>query len=61
MKLLLNENTADLEKLGKCVNCDLQSLKLSKDLTSNRNAWTEALRMAKSPMGKKYGTWAKSR
>ena len=32
-----------------CVNCDLKSLKLSKDLTSNRNAWREALRMVKSP------------
>ena len=43
-----------------CVNCDLKSLKLSKDLTSNRNAWREALRMAISPTRKKCGTWAQS-
>ena len=43
-----------------CVNCDLKSLKLSKDLTSSRNAWREALRMAKSPTRKKCGAWAQS-
>ena len=44
-----------------CISCDLKSLKLSKDLTSNHNAWREALRMAKSPTCKKCGTWAQSR
>ena len=43
-----------------CVNCDIKFLKLSKDLTSNHNAWREALRMAKSPTRKKCGTWAQS-
>ena len=32
-----------------CVICDLKSLKLSKDLTSNRNAWREALRNGEKP------------
>ena len=43
-----------------CVNYDLKALKLSKDLTSNRNAWNEAPRMGNSPTRKKYGTWAQS-
>ena len=38
-----------------CINCGLKSLKLSKDLTSIRNAWREALRMAKIPTHKKCG------
>ena len=42
------------------VNYYLKSLKLSKDLTSNRNAWREALRMAKCPTRKTCGTWAQS-
>ena len=37
-----------------CINCDLKSLKLSKDLTSKCNTWREALRMAKSR------TWTQS-
>ena len=36
-----------------CVNCNLKLLKLSKDLTSNRNAWRDILRMVKSPTRKK--------
>ena len=36
-----------------CVNCDLKSLKLSKDITSNGNAWRETLRMVESPTHKK--------
>ena len=36
-----------------CLNCDLKSLKLSKD------AWREALRMADNPTCKKCGTWGK--
>ena len=43
-----------------CVNCDLKSSTLSKDLTSNHNAWREALKMAKAPTHKKCGTWAQS-
>ena len=43
-----------------CVNCNLNSSKLSKDLTTNRNAQREALRMTKSPTCKKCGTQAQS-
>ena len=39
-----------------CLNCDLKSLKLSKDLISNCNARREALRMSKSPTRKTCGT-----
>ena len=43
-----------------CAKCNLKVLKLSQDLTSNCNAWREALRMAKSPTHKKCGTWGQS-
>ena len=43
-----------------CVNCDLKSLKLPNNLTSNRNAWRDALKMVKGPTSKKCGTWAQS-
>ena len=32
-----------------CDNCDLKSLKLSNNLTSNCNSWRQALRMTKNP------------
>ena len=47
---------ADKQELGQprkiwrqCVMCDSKSLKLSKELTSSRNAWREALRNGEKP------------
>ena len=42
------------------INYNLKSLKLSKDITSNHNAWVVVQRMTKSPTHKNCGTWAQS-
>ena len=43
-----------------CIEDDLKIWKIPKSLTSDRNAWRNALRMAKSPTRKKCGTWAQT-